>query len=195
MRFIFLIAALYFLLFHISSCAQNEKNIEPVQKDSDSGLLFEKESENRADGSAYTSTIQLKNLSEKIQALQFRILFNKADDDSTILIFKDIQSGSDLNDPGWLLDYNVIKDSTTSSKASKDEIYVVLYNSSLNGGLLPGTYSNLIKVNYEIISMTNIKSEVKSSMKISHAEASTFNGFPVNIKPTRDELKIHVSKK
>jgi hypothetical protein len=195
MKLLNLLVALYFLIACFSSCAQNEQNPEPIIKDSESGLLFQKESEHRADANVYTHTIQLKNLSEKIQALQFRILFNKADDDSTILIFKDIQRGSDLKDPAWLLDYNIFKDSTGSSKASKDEIYVVLYNSNLNGGLLPGSYSDLIKINYEIANMTTSEGEIKSSIKISHAEASTFNGNPVNIKPTRDELKIYVSKK
>ncbi len=159
------------------------------------GLIFEKEIEYRLEDSSYTDVIQLLNLCDKAQAMQFRLLINKAPDDSTILIFKDIQKGSDLSDPSWLLDFNVMKGPVTQNGASQDEIYVVLYNLNQNGGLLPGDYKNLFTVNYRLTNLTGTQGDIKSSMKISHAEASTFQGDAIDIKPSRDEFKILVKGK
>ena len=160
-----------------------------------SGLIFEKEKEYRMDDSSYTDVIQLLNLTKKAQAIQFRILINKSPDDSTILIFKDIQKGSDLSDPSWLLDYNVFKGTVASNKSSQDEIYVVLYNSRQDDGLQPGDHLNLINVIYEVADLTDSQNDIKSSMRISHAEASTFNGVAINITPSLDEYKIYARNK
>lgn len=159
-----------------------------------SGLIFEKEMDYRLHDSTYSDIIQLLNLSVKAQAMQFRLLINKAPEDSTFLIFKDIQKGSDLNDPGWLLDFNVVKGQGFPNGASQDEIFIVLYNLNQNGGLLPGDYQNLFTVNYAIPELPGLTKDIKSSIKISHAEASTFQGFAIDIKPTRDELKIYIKR-
>ena len=54
------------------------------------GLVFEKESVYEWEDNSYTDKIQLISLSAKAQALQFRLLVNKAPDDSTILIFENL---------------------------------------------------------------------------------------------------------
>lgn len=156
-----------------------------------SGLVFEKEVEYRVADSTYTNVIQLLKLTEKAQALQFRILLNKSDDDKEILKFREIQKGSDLKDPSWLLDYNIVK----GSDAANDEVYVVLYNSNLEGGIPPGDYYDFIRVSYEVSNSKKSDQEVKSSIRISHVQASTFNGFPIMVDPSRDELKIFVRSK
>jgi hypothetical protein len=183
------------IIFSFLSIAQTDNQSGSTKFGKTSGLIFEKEKEYRLDDSSYTDVIQLLNLDGKAQAIQFRILINKSQDDSTILIFKDIQKGSDLSDPSWLLDYNVIKGPVASNKASQDEIYVVLYNSRQDGGLLPGSHFDLINVNYEVADLTAIQKDIKSSMMISHAEASTFNGTAINIAPTKNEFKIYVRSK
>jgi hypothetical protein len=165
---------------------------EPV---TEHGLVFEKETENRFADSSYSNMIQLLNSTGKIQAMQFRLQFNKASDDNTVLIFEDIQKGSDLSDPSWLLDYNVIKGSINKNGSSQDEIYVVLYNLNQNGGLSPGDYKNLFNVNYRVSEISGFKDNIKSTIKISHAEASTFNGSAINIKSSREELKILIKSK
>lgn len=190
-----LITIVYIILFYISSIAQVDKSSGSTKNETDSGLIFKKELVYRMADSSYTDVIQLLNLSGKLHALQFRILINKAADDSAVLIFKDIQKGSQIINPTWLLDYNIVKGAIASNGASKYEIYVVLYNTSQNGGLLPGDYSDLIKVNYKVAHLHNLKNNIKSSIKISNAEASTFNGFPINIVPTRDEFKIYIKRK
>jgi hypothetical protein len=182
-------------LVYFPGTAQTEKKSESTIAKNNAGLHFLKESDYRLDDSTYIDIIQLTELTGKVQALQFRILFNKSNDDTAILAFQDVQKGSDLNDPGWLLDYNVIKGSTVPSGTSDDEIYVVLYNSNLDGGLPPGDYNDLVRVKYEIIDIAASKKEIKSSIKISHAQASTFNGFPINIEPMRDEFKVYVKSK
>ncbi|MBK9099351.1 MAG: hypothetical protein IPM14_14790 [bacterium] len=180
-----------FILLNFTGIAQTDKNFQSTTAPDIGGLHFLKESDHKLDDSTYTDIIQLTKLTGKVQALQFRILFNKSDDDTAILTFKDVQKGSDLKDPSWLLDYNVIKGSNTAD----DEIYVVLYNSNLQGGLPPGDHNDLVRVVYEIIDVVASAKEIKSSIKISHAQASTFNGFPINIEPTLDEFKVYVKSK
>jgi len=188
------IATVYIILFHFSIIAQSTDTINSKKVVTNYGLIFEKELDYRLEDSSHTDILQLLNLCDKAQAIQFRLLINKSPDDSTILIFKDIKKGSDLSDPSWLLDFNVIKGPVGKNEASQDEIYVVLYNMNQNGGLLPGDYKNLITVNYKIARIPNLKNDIKSSLKISHAEASTFEGVAIDIKPSRDELKIYVKR-
>jgi len=180
------------LIFNVWGIAQPLNSTDSIS--TVSGLIFEKEMDYRLPDSTYSDIIQLLNLSEKAQAMQFRLLLNKAPDDSAFLIFKDIQKGSDLNDPGWLLDFNIIKGPILQNGASLDEIFVVLYNLNQNGGLLPGDYQNLFTVNYAVPELPGLTRDIKSSIKISHAEASTFQGFAIDIKPTRDEFKVYVKK-
>ena len=190
-----LFVIVYIILFYFSSLAQTNYLLNSAEVDTNSGLIFEKELEYRLEDSSYTDVIQLLSLGDKAQAIQFRLLINKADDDSSILIFKDIQKGADLSDPGWLLDYNVVKGPVVKNGASQDEIYIVLYSSNLKGGLLPGNHSELIKVSYEIAELPGLQNSINSSMKISHAEASTFEGIAIDINPTRDEFKIYAKRR
>lgn len=191
----FLIVFVYIVLFTLPSLAQSTESIFSTKSGTNSGLIFEKETDNRLDDSSYTEVIQLLNLTNKAQAMQFRILVNKAADDSTILIFKDLQKGSDLKDLSWQLSYNLKKGSVYKNGASKDEIYVVLYNVNQNSGLLPGDYKNLFTVTYQVPEIPELKKKIKSSLKISNVQASTFDGFAIDIKPTRDEFKIFIEEK
>lgn len=182
------------ILFNFSSIAQSTDSINSTKIATNYGLIFEKEIDYRLEDSSYTDVIQLLNLCDKAQAIQFRLLINKASDDNTILIFKDIQKGSDLSDPSWLMDYNVIKGTIDKNGASQDEIYIVIYSLNQNGGLLPGDYKHLFNVKYEIADMPGSTNNIKSSMKISKAEASTFEGNAIDITPSRDEFKIYLKR-
>jgi len=186
-----LVVIVYIILFNFSSIAQTNHLFNSAKVDTNSGLIFEKELEYRLVDSSYTDVIQLLNLGDRAQAVQFRLLINKADDDSTILIFQDIQKGSDLSDPTWLLDYNVVKGPIGPNGASQDEIYILLYSLNQNGGLSPGDYSDLINVKYKVTDLPDLQNNIKSSMKISHTEASTFEGVLIDITPSRDEFKIY----
>ena len=177
------------ILFNFSGAAQTIDPLNSKKVVTNQGLIFEKEIDYRLEDSSYTDVIQLLNLCDKAQAIQFRLLINKAADDNTILIFKDIQKGSDLSDPSWLMDYNVIKGQVAKNGASQDEIYIVVYSLNQNGGLLPGDYKHLFNVKYEIADMPGSTNNIKSSMKISKAEASTFEGNAIDITPSRDEFK------
>ena len=187
-------AIFYFILFQFSIIAQITDSLESKESASNCGLSFGKEIQYRLQDSLYTDVIQLFNLGDKAQAMQFRILLNKATDDSTVLILKDIQKGSDLSDPSWLMDFNVIKGSVEENGASKYEIYVVLYNLNYDNGLLPGDYQNLFNVNYRTAKLFAFNGDIKSSIKISHAEASTSNGSAIDIKPVRDKITIIVKE-
>jgi hypothetical protein len=186
---------LYLMLFQIPFSAQTNSSSNLSKVSNDQGLMFDKEINYRVADSSYSEVIQLIKLSDKTQAMQFRILLNKSIDDSTVLIFNDIQKGSDLSDPGWTLDYNMIKGSVTKNAASKDEIFVLLYSQNLDGGLLPGDYYNLFIVSYRIPALSIGKKEIKSTLKISNAEASTSKGNAIDIKSNRDEIKIIVKRK
>jgi hypothetical protein len=195
MKYFNLVIIVYIILFNSAGIAQTDKGTDSTKAEKKSGLIFKKELEHRIENSPYTDVIQLLNLVGNLKGLQFRILINKAADDSTVLIFKDIQKGSDLSDPSWILNYNVIKGPIVSNGASKYEISVVIYNSKQNGGLLPGNHFDLIKVKYKVAKLPDSKNNIKSSMKISKTLGSTFNGLPINITPTRDGVKIYIKKK
>lgn len=154
------------------------------------GLIFQNEIESRMENNLFTDTLQLISLSDTAQALQFKLSINKSSDDSTILIFQNIQKGNDVRDTSWVLDYNIIKGSILPNGASKDEVLVLLYNTNLNGGLLPGNYNKLLKVNYRVADIPDLQNNIKSSFKISNTIASTSLGVPVDITPSRDELKV-----
>jgi hypothetical protein len=115
---------------------------------------------------------------------------NKAVDDNVILTFQNIQKGSDISDESWILDYTVFRGPLTGNGGSKDEILALLYNLNQNNGLPAGDYNNLLKVNYRVADLPALQDSVKSSIKITEALASTFDGFPVDITPSRDELIV-----
>ena len=156
------------------------------------GLIFEKEFKYRLKNNSYTDVMQLINLNDKAQAFQFRLLTNKVDSDSTILIFENLQKGTNVSDTSWVLDYNVIKGPILPNGASKDEIYVLLYNLNQNGGLDPGNYLDLLRVTYRVADIPDLQDSVKSSIRIAYASASTSQGFPIDITPSRDEFKVIV---
>lgn len=164
------------------------KGIPPVVPDQ--GLIFAEDTVYRLEDDSYTDIMQLKGLPAKVQALQFRLLVNKVIDDNLILTFQGIQKGADVSDPSWVLTYNVFRGPITPNGASKDEVYVLLFNLNQNGGLPPGDYNELLKVKYRVADLPALQDSIKSSIKISNAEASTYQGYPVDITPSRDELVI-----
>lgn len=156
----------------------------------ESGLIFEKEFAYRSDDSSYTDIIQLKNLTGYAHAIQFRIQVNKVANDSTILVFQDLEKGTDLQHIGWIITYNIIRGTILENGASKDEVLILIYNLNQNGALQPGNYNELVKVNYRIANIAVLEDSVKSSMRITDALASTPQGQPIDITPSRDEFKI-----
>jgi len=189
------IVIVYSILSTLPGIAQSTEPKSLTEAGASFGLRFEKEVEYRSEDSTYTENIQLLKLSKKAQAMQFKLLINKAPDDNTILIFSDIKKGIDLSDPSWLMDYNIIKGPITKNGASQDEIFIVLYNLNQNGGLSPGDYKNLFTVKYKVADLSGLKNNIKSSIQISNAEASTFDGFAIDIKSDRNEFKIYISRK
>jgi hypothetical protein len=187
---------LFFLLtLLIPSLAQTNGSNNSKESMTNYGLMFEKEVEYRLADSSYKDIIQLLKLGDKAQAIQFRLSFNKAPDDSKILIFQDIQKGSDLDDNSWLLDYNIVEGSRTGEEGLETEIYIVLYCLNQDDGLLPGDFKNLLTVEYKLVALPNQKNHVKSSLKISHAEASTFKGDAIDITSNQDEFKVYLKRK
>jgi hypothetical protein len=154
------------------------------------GLIFQNDTVYNLEDSVYIETIQLKSLGAKAQALQFRILVNKSASDNVFLTFMDIQKGSDVSDPSWNLQYNVFRGPLTSNGASVDSIYVLLYNLQQNNGLNPGDYNNLLKVKYRVADLPALVDTAKSTFRITNAEASTYQGFPINITPSRDNMVV-----
>jgi hypothetical protein len=156
-------------------------------------LIFEKEFEYKLENNSYCDVIQLKNLEQKAQALQFRLLVNQAEGDSTFMIFQSIEKGSDVSDSSWALSFNIFRGDTNSIGAGKDVIFILLYNLNQNGGLDPGNYNELFKVNYRIADLPALENTVKSSFRISNTEATTNQGFPIDITPSRDTYTILIN--
>lgn len=154
------------------------------------GLVFEKDTVYRLEDDSYTDIMQIKDLGFKAQALQFRLEVNKAEDDNVILTFQNIQKGYDVHDESWVLDYTVFRGPLTGNGASKDEILALLYNLEQDNGLPEGDHNNLLKVTYRVADLQPLQDSIKSSIKITEALASTFEGFPVDITPSRDQLVV-----
>lgn len=154
------------------------------------GLIFAQDTVYNLEDSTYTETMQLKSLSAKAQALQFRLLVNKSAGDNIFLTFQNIQKGSDISDPSWVLQYNVFRGPLTSNGASVDSIYVLLYNLNQNGGLNPGDYNNLFTVKYRVADLPALLDTSRSTFRITNAEASTYQGFPIDITPSRNTLTV-----
>jgi hypothetical protein len=159
------------------------------------GLVFEHDTAKVLEADFYAEKMQLVGTAPgvKIQAMQFRLLTNMAVDDETILTFQNIQKGSDVSDPSWVLDYNLVRGSINANGASEDTIYVILYNLQQDNGLPTGVdYLNLLTVHYRVADLPALVDYAKSSILIRFAEASTFDGNPVNItpSPTRDQLVV-----
>ncbi len=162
------------------------------------GLVFSQDSIVRKEDSTYTDVIQLKSLKATAQAIQFRLHVNKSLDDNTILRFQNIEKAADVSSADWSLQYKVFRGPFTSNGSSIDSVYVLLYNLNENFGL-PGNpagvdYDSLLKVNYYVANIDGADT-LKSSLRITNAEASTFQGFPINITPSRSELKIKVANR
>lgn len=154
------------------------------------GLVFAEEERKVKEDSSYTDVIQLKSLSATAQAIQFRLLVNKAIDDNTILTFQSIEKGADVSSANWSLQYQVFRGPLTSNGASVDSIYVLLYNLQQNSGLSAGDYDSLLKVNYRVADLPALQDSAKSTFRISLAQASTFQGNPIDITPSRNEFIV-----
>ncbi len=156
----------------------------------DYGLIFKEDTVRHLEDDFYVETMQLIGLPAEMQAMQFRLQINKEADDHTILTFQSIQKGEDILDPSWVLNYNVFRGPLLPNGASVDEVLVLLFNLNYDNGLPPGDYNKLFEVKYRIADLPAIVDNVKSSIKITNAEASTYLGNPINITPSRDDLTI-----
>jgi hypothetical protein len=154
-----------------------------------SGLVFDKDIEYRYENNSYMDVMDLVATTDPIHAVQFRLYTNQAPGDHIILSFLNIQKGTDVADPNWVLDYNVFRGPITGNGASQDVIYVLLYNTT-DVSLAPGNYYDLLHVNYRVANLVGLQDSIPSSFLIKNAEGSTFEGFPVDITPSRDQLKI-----
>jgi len=157
---------------------------------SEAGLIFEQDTVYRLEDNSYMDVMQLKSLTDTLHGLQFRLQVNKEISDNVILTFQNIQKGVDISDSSWILQYNVIRGPIQPNGASVDEIFVLLYNLNQGVGLAPGDYNELLKVNYRVADLPALQDSIKSTFKITNAEASTFEGLPINITPSRDILTV-----
>ncbi|BDQ01435.1 T9SS type A sorting domain-containing protein [Ignavibacterium sp.] len=191
--FEFFLSIILFTQFGVlpSIIPQDEKKFNSLLSDTtQSGLLFEKELIYRLKDSSYTDKIQLKNLSLRAQAIQFKISVNKSLDDSLTLTFKNIVKGNDIADTSWILVYNIVRGTIQPNGASADDIYVLIYNQNYNNGLPPGNYEDLLRIDYRVANLEEYQDSLKSSFRLSNVAASTYDGFPIDITPSRNEFKV-----
>ncbi len=151
--------------------------------------MFENDIVYRVEDDSYMDVMQLIATPFPLHAIQFRLNTNLVAGDETILSFLNIQKGTDVADPSWVLDYNIFRGPITGNGASQDVIYVLLYN-TLETELPPGDYFDLLNVNYRVANLPALQDSIKSSFLITNAEGSTFEGFGVDITPSRDELQV-----
>ncbi len=157
---------------------------------SDAGLIFDQDTVYRLEDSLFTNVLQLKNLTDSLHAIQFRLQVNKEISDNVVLIFQNIQKGTDVSDSSWIMVSNIVRGPITPNGASADEVFVLLYNINQGVGLAPGNYYELFNVNYKVADLQPLQDSVKSTFKITHAEASTYQGLPINVTPSHDILTV-----
>ncbi len=160
----------------------------------ENGLIFQQDTVYQLEDDSYAQTLQLVGLDPlegKIQAIQFRLSVNKSFDDNVILTFQNIQKGSDVADANWVMDYNLFRGPLTGNGASVDSIYVLLYCLDQNAGLDPSfNYNDLLKVKYRIAKLPALNDTLKSSLSISNAEATTHEGYPIDITSSRNIFNV-----
>jgi hypothetical protein len=158
------------------------------------GLIFDSDTVYQLEDDSYTEIIQLKDVTpgEIIKAIQFRLYTNQASNDNTILTFQSITKGSNVVDPSWILETNVVRGPINSNGASEDLIYVLLYNINQGPGwaLGSGDWNDMFHVTYRIADLPALTDSVKSSIQIANEEASSFEGFPIDITGSRDDLTV-----
>ncbi|MCZ7612709.1 MAG: choice-of-anchor D domain-containing protein [Ignavibacteriaceae bacterium] len=157
---------------------------------SDAGIIFELDSVYKLEDNSYMEIMQLKNLTDSLHAFQFRIQVNKEISDNVILIFQNIQKGTDVADASWILRSTITRGPITPNGASMDEVFVLLYNINQGAGLAPGNYNNLFRVNYTVADLEPLQDSLKSTFRITHVEGSDYQGLPIDITPSRDLLNV-----
>jgi hypothetical protein len=148
-----------------------------------SGLVFDKEYVSRLEDSVYTDVLQLQNLnvgSGTLQALSFKLLVNYGVSDDTLLTFLNLQKGSDVSDPSWLLQTEV-KRGFQNGDGAKDTVIVLLYNSLQNNGLVSGSYTDLLRFRYRTANLPALQDSSSSSFSIIVPTGSNANGGSINI--------------
>lgn len=194
MKKVYLISVTLFLFISHTEKLYSQESVykypEVILTDSSSGLVFEKSLIYRLKDSTYSDVIQLKNLSQRAQAIQFKLSVNKSPDDNLMLRFLSIEKGSDISDSTWILAFNIIRGTIQPNGTSADDIYVLIYNQNYNNGLPPGNYDSLLRVNYRVADLPQNLDSLKSSFRITQVSASTYDGFPIDITPSRNEFKV-----
>lgn len=148
------------------------------------GLTWKNENVYRLEDNSFRDTLQLIAASYPIHALQFTIYTNQEIGDNTILSFLNIQKGSNIADPNWVLDYNVVRGPITGNGASQDVIYVVVYNTTTISLPAGQNYNDLLRVNYRVANLPALQDTIPSTMAIKNAQGSTYEGNPVDITPS-----------
>jgi hypothetical protein len=156
----------------------------------DYGLIFKEDTVVSFENELYSEKLIIIGLDANLQAVQFRLHVNGTDNDDVFLSFQGIQKGAHIMDANWILSYNVFRGPLNSNGASVDEIFVLLFNANQNSGLPPGDYYELLRINYGVVNLPNSPDRHKSSIKITHTEASTYQGFPIDIRPSREDLVV-----
>ena len=136
------------------------------------GLVFAQDTVERLENDFYMDVMQLKALDGgNLHSMQFRLQTNKETTDNVILTFQSITKGADISSPNWVLEVNLVRGDITANGASQDEIFVLLYH--ITGlALPPGDYNDLFHVNYRVAQLLPLQDNVKSTIKITNAEAS-----------------------
>ena len=160
------------------------------------GLVFEQDTafvpENTSD---IVEKIQLLDMipGTQLHALQFRLLTNLPDSgDATILTYQSIAKGSDISGANWILETNVVRGPINPNGASRDTIYVLLYNINNTGDLTLPNYNDLLRVTYRTAVLPPLVPSQKSSINIFFAQGSTLSGNLIPITPSDPTLEVIV---
>ncbi len=115
-------------------------------------------------------------------------------DDNTILTYQSIEKDHcNVSGANWILETNVVRGPITANGASEDTIYVLLYNISMQLEIFLLVITNdMFTVNYRVARLQpTCRTTSNLHLESFNAEGSTFEGFPIDITPSRNDLYVN----
>jgi hypothetical protein len=154
-------------------------------------LSFSRNKVYRFDKTTYKDTLKLIELSgaHGLKALQFRLIFRKENPGVSLIEFKNLSKGKNIDTPEWSLQYNIKSQQDNSPNII---VCVLLYNLSTSE-LPPGTYNDLINFEYELKNLARLES-YECKIELSEIQGSWFDGSDAKIVAGNNQLLYFVKK-
>jgi hypothetical protein len=126
-------------------------------------LEFAAGSRTRLDNTTnYQDTIGLVNyVGANLKSLQFRVVFPSNADGKTLMIARSISRGAAIPAPQFSFSTQIFRGAALSDGSRNDTFAVVILGNGSNS-LAPGSYSDLVRFNYDVVNIGNPDAQTTS---------------------------------